>query len=168
MPVKNPKELFVLLLSHVRQSTDHAGAVFQQMGDVAQNAQIREALEARAFIAERSLATIDEVFKIIGEKPVKLEGRLEDVFLEDFRRELAEIQSPEAKRLFVLMKVSHLVHLHMGEYAALIAAADVTGKFGVGVLLESCLAEAAVMHERTRRLIRNIVESRTAAVGSVA
>jgi hypothetical protein len=37
---------------------------------------------------------------------------------------------------------------------ALIAMADVTGHFGVGVLLESCLADKVAFVERTRRLIR--------------
>jgi len=33
----------------------------------------------------------------------------------------------------------------------------VTGHFGVGVLLESCLADKLAFAERTRRLIRHIV-----------
>ena len=91
---------------------------------------------------------------------MKLSGRLEEVFVEDFRRELAEIQSPAAKRLFLLTKLSHLVHLRIGEYMALIAAADLTGKHGVGVLLESCLADKLTFVERTRRVIRRIAEAK--------
>ena len=90
----------------------------------------------------------------LGEKPVKVSGHLHDVFVEDFRKELAEIQSPEAKHLFILAKVNHLIHLRIGEYVALIAAADITGHDGVGVLLESCLADKLAFVERTRRLIR--------------
>ena len=51
----------------------------------------------------------------------------------------------------------------MGEYVALIAAADITGHFGVGVLLESCLADKLAFVERTRRLIRNLIEGKMAA-----
>jgi hypothetical protein len=94
---------------------------------------------------------------------MKLSGHLHDVFVEDFRRELGEIQSPEAKLLFILVKASHLVHLRIGEYVALIAAADVTGHFGVGVLLESCLADTLSFVERTRRLIRDLHRERVAA-----
>lgn len=46
------------------------------------------------------------------------------------------------------------MHLRIGEYMALIAASDVTGHYGVGVLLESCLADKLAFVERTRRLIR--------------
>ena len=69
--------------------------------------------------------------------------RLHDVFIEDFRKELNEIQLPLARKLFVLAKASHLVHLQVGGYVALIAAADTLGHPGVGVLLESCLADKA-------------------------
>jgi hypothetical protein len=85
-----------------------------------------------------------------------------DVFVEDFRRELAEIPSPEARRLFVLAKASLLAHIRLGEYKFLIAAADITGHFGVGVLLESCLADELAFIERTRRLVRSIAEAKIA------
>jgi ferritin-like metal-binding protein YciE len=99
---------------------------------------------------------------MIGEQPTKLSGRLQEIFLEDFRKELNEIQSPAARRLFVLAKLVHLTHLRIGEYAALVAAADATGHYGVGVLLESCLADKLAFVERTRRLIRQVVETRVA------
>src|ERR1700693_4573897 len=163
MPIKNPKELFVTILSQVRNGTERSAATYKELGDLAQNPEIQEALEARAFVSQQTLAKLDEAFRVIGEKPVSVTGRLHDVFVEDFRKELAEIQSPEAKRLFVLATANRLIHLRIGEYVALVAAADVSGNYGVGVLVESCLADTLAFVERTRRLIRNIVETRVAA-----
>ena len=163
MQVKNRKELFVLLLSHVRQGTERSARIFQELSEATQNPEIEEALSARTFVTQKTLATIDEAFKLIGEKPVAISGRVSDVFVEDFRRELEEIQTPEARRLYVLAKATHLMHLRIGEYVALIAAADMSAHYGVGVLLESCLADALAFVERTRRLIRNIVEAKLAA-----
>lgn len=163
MPVKNPKEVFVLLLSNVRQATERSAKVYQEISQAAQDPDVKEALESRAWISEKDLGAIDRCFELIGEQPVKLSGRLEEVFVEDFRRELAEIQNPLAKHLFVLAKAIHLVHLRMAEYAALVAAADLTGHYGVGVLLESCLADKVAFAERTRRLIRNLVATKIAA-----
>jgi ferritin-like metal-binding protein YciE len=162
MSIKTPKELFVMLLSDVRQGTEKAAKIYQEIGQMAEDPQIKEALEARAFISEKTLATLDQCFKLIGEQPVKFTGRLQEVFLEDFRKELAEIQGPIARRLFVLAKLNHLTHLRIGEYVALVAAADVSGHYGVGVLLESCLADRLAFVERTRRLIRDMVETRVA------
>ena len=162
MAVKDPKEVFVLLLSHVRQGTERSTKVFQELSQAAQDPEIKEALDARVFVSNKSLNTLDECFKLIGAQPVKLSGRMEDVFIEDFRKELAEIQSPAAKRLYVLAKVSNLIHLRIGEYVALVAAADLTGNYGVGVLLESVLADKLAFAERTRRLIRRIAEARVA------
>jgi ferritin-like metal-binding protein YciE len=163
VPINSPKELFVLLLSDVRQATERTTKIFQEMSQAAHHPDIKEALEARVFVSDKILKSLDECFKLIGEKPIKLNGHLHDVFVEDFRRELGEIQSPEAKLLFILVKASHLVHLRIGEYVALIAAADVTGHFGVGVLLESCLADTLSFVERTRRLIRDLHRERVAA-----
>jgi len=162
MAEKNPKDIFVRLLSDVRQGTERTTKVFQEISQVAENPDIKEALEARVLISDQILAKLDQCFKLIGEQPVKLTGRLHDVFVEDFRKELAEIQSPAARHLFILAKALHLIHFRIAEYVALTAAADVTGHYGVGVLLESCLADKLAFVERTRRLIRKIVEAKVA------
>jgi ferritin-like metal-binding protein YciE len=162
MAAKNPKEVFMTLLSDARQNTERTVKAYQEFSQAAQNPDVQEALEARAFIAEKDLETLDKVFEIIGEKPVKLSGRLQEVFIEDFKRELAEIQNPAAKHIFVLAKATHLAHFRLAEYAALITAADVTGHFAVGVLLESVLADKQVFLERTRRLVEHIVEGKVA------
>jgi ferritin-like metal-binding protein YciE len=163
MPVKSPKELFVMLLSDVRQNTERSAKIYQEISQAAQNPDIKEALESRAWISEKDLSTIDRCFELIGEQPVKLSGHLQDVFVEDFRRELAEIQNPMAKHIFVLAKANHLIHLRIAEYVTLVAAADVTGHYAVGVLLESCLADKLAFVERTRRLIRNFIATKVAA-----
>jgi ferritin-like metal-binding protein YciE len=162
MTARNPKEVFLTLLSDARQNTERSIKVFEEFSKAAENPDVQEALEARAFVAEKNLETLDKVFEMIDAKPMKLTGRLHDVFVEDFKREFAEIQSPAARHIFVLAKATHLAHLRVAEYAALIAAADVSGHFGVGVLLESVLADKLAFLERTQRLIGHIIEGRVA------
>ena len=166
MPARNPKEVFLNILSHLRHVTERSAGIYNELGDAAQNPEVKEALAARAFVSQQDLQKLDEVFKLIGEKPVQVTGRLQDVFVEDFRRELGEIQSPEGKRLFVLARANQLNHMRTAEYVTLVAAADLSGNFGAGVLLESCLADHLAFTERTRRLIRNIAEARIAARAS--
>ena len=163
MVIKDPKELFVAVLSHVRQGTERSTAVYKELGELAQNPEIQQALTARAFVAKQMLEKMDQAFSMIGEKPMSVGERLHDVFVEDFRREVAEIQSPQARRLFVLAKASQLSHMRAAELVTLVAAADLSGNYGVGVLLESCLADHLAFVERTRRLIRNVVEAKVAA-----
>lgn len=162
MPAKDPKEVFLMLLSHVRQGTERATKLYDEIGDLARDPEIKEAIEARAFISKGVLAKLDESFKILGEKPVQLSGELRDTFIEDFRKEFNEIQSPVGRRLYVLAKLIRLTHMRIGEYVALTAAADVAGHHGVAVLLETCLADKVAFVERNRRLIRRIVEARVA------
>ena len=158
-----------MLLSNVRNNSERATKIYEEIGKVAEEPEVKEALGARAFASEQTLAKIDECFRLIGEKPVKTPTHLHDMFVEDFRKELGEIQSPAARRLYVLAKLRHLAHLRIGEYVALIEAADVAGHHGVGLLLETCLADKLAFAERTRRLIRNAVEAKVlekvAAVG---
>jgi ferritin-like metal-binding protein YciE len=162
MAINQPRELFVLLLSNVRQGAERATKTFQELSQAAQDPAVKEVLEARAFVNDKILATLDQCFKLIGEQPMKTSGRIQEVFIEDFRRDLAEIQSPVARHLFILAKAEHLFHLRIGEYMALTAAADLTGNYAVGTLLETCLADKLVLAERTRHLIRNIVETKVA------
>jgi ferritin-like metal-binding protein YciE len=160
MPVNNAKELFVKMLSDVRQRTEKTTKIYEELSELAQDPNIKEALQSRAFLQGKDLTSLDRCFELIGEKPVPLSERLHDVFVEDFRRELAEIQAPAAKALFIVIKANHLMHLRIAEYVALIAMADVSGHLGVGVLLESCLADKLAFVERTRRLIRHAIETK--------
>ena len=154
MPIKTPKEVLVALLSDLRHGAERSQKIYEELGQAAQNDEIKEALDAREFISTQILSRLDECFRLIGEKPVKVNGRLHEIFLEDFRRELTEIQSPLARRIFILAKASRLIHLRIGEYVALIAVADTMGHPAVGVLLESCLADKLAFAERTKRLSR--------------
>jgi len=162
MPAKDPKEVFLMLLSHVRQGTERGAKLYEEIGEIAKDPEVKEAIEARAFVAKGVLARLDECFRILGEKPVQLSGELRETFIEDFRKEFNEIQSPVARRLYVLAKLIRLTHMRIGEYVALTAAADFAGHHGVAVLLESCLADKLAFVERNRRLIRRIAEARLA------
>jgi ferritin-like metal-binding protein YciE len=162
MPVKDPKELFLLMLSDLRQGTERTTKIFEEISQMVQDPDVKEALEARVFVSQKILSTLDQCFKLIGEQPVKRSGRLYEVFAEDFRRELAEMQNPTVRKLFILAKASHLLHLRIAEYKALIAAADLSGHYAVGVLLESCLADKLAFAERTQRFIRAIAETKVA------
>jgi ferritin-like metal-binding protein YciE len=164
--VENPKQFFELLLSNARQGVEHAVQAFQELAHAVRDADIKEALETRVFLSDKILGTLDQCFKLIEAQPVKASGRLQDVFIEECRAQLAEIQSPIATRLFILAKANQLIHLRMGEYVALIASADMTGHCGVGVLLESCLADDTAFVERMRVLIRNIVDGNGVATRS--
>jgi ferritin-like metal-binding protein YciE len=154
MPITTPKELCVSMLSELRHGAERSRKIYEELGEAAQNPDIKEALDARELVSSQILNRLDECFKLIGEKPTKVNQRLHDVFIEDFRRELNEIQGPVARRIYVLAKASHLAHLQVAGYVSLIAAADMLGHPGVGVLLESCLADKLAFMERTRRLIR--------------
>jgi len=160
MSVQNPKEVFVRILSDLRESTERSTKFYQELGQAANDPDIKEAMEARAFVAEKDLATLDQVFKNIGEKPVKGNARLQETMVEDFRKELAEIQNPKAKVLYVLMKANHLAHLRLAEYGVLVAASDISGHYGVGALLESAMSDKLSFIERNRRFIRNRFEHR--------
>ena len=88
MATRNPKEVFLMLLSDSRRNTERSAAIYREISEMAENPDVKEALEARAFIADKNLETLDECFEMIEEKPVKLNGRLQEVFVEDLREGL--------------------------------------------------------------------------------
>jgi ferritin-like metal-binding protein YciE len=160
MPANNAEEVFLWLLSNVRQREEKAKKVFTELSQAVEDEDIKERIESRLFVQDSIIERLDKVFKMIGKQPVKTTERLQDVFIEDFRKEIAEIKSPMAKALYVAAKANHLVHLHIGEYTILTAMADITGHYGVGTLLETCLADNMAFAERTRRRIRRAIESK--------
>jgi ferritin-like metal-binding protein YciE len=159
MAIQDPKELFVKLLSDVRQNEEKTTNALQELSEAVEDADIKEAIESRIFLKNQTLSTLDRCFKLIGEQPLKTSGRMQEVFVEDFRRELDEIKGPLARTLFIAAKVNHLMHFRIAEYGALVAMADVTGHHAVASLLESCLADKLAFVERNRRVIRRLVES---------
>jgi len=163
MPVRNPRELFVMLLSDARQNTERSIKIYNEISTQAQDPDIKEALESRAWIAEKDVSAIDRCFHLIGEQPVEVKSRFQEVLVEELRKELAEIQNPVTKAVFLLAKADHISHLRVAEYEALVEIADLTGHYAVGVLLESCLADKIMFIERTRRFVRKLVETRVAA-----
>jgi len=70
MPVKNQKELFVLLLTNLRNGVQRETAIYQELGQLVQDQDIKEALDARVFLTEKTLSTLDECFRLIGEQPI--------------------------------------------------------------------------------------------------
>ena len=67
MIIENPYELFLLLLSKVRQDTERTTQMLQNFNKIAQNADVKEALDARVFASQRVVEKLDECFKLIGE-----------------------------------------------------------------------------------------------------
>ena len=57
----------MLLLRDVRLGTEKAAKIYQEIGQMAEDSEVKEALEARAFVSEKTLATLDQCFKLIGE-----------------------------------------------------------------------------------------------------
>ena len=158
MSVRNPKGLFVLMLSGLRQGTEQTSRVFQELGQAVQDPNIRELREAQRLVSHKIIGTLDQCFKAIGEKPVKTGEHLYEVFVQDLRKKLAEIDNSMVRKLFVLAQASRLIHLRIAEYQALIAAADTSGHYGMVVLLETCIAEKLILLERVRRLMRHFIE----------
>jgi ferritin-like metal-binding protein YciE len=163
MPARNPRELFVMLLSEARQNTQLSAKIYTEISQQAQDPDIQEALEARAWIVEKDLSAIDRCFELMGDQPVQLSGHRQESLVEDFRKEIAEIQTPAAKAVFILSKAERLNHARIAEYEGLIEAADWSGHYAIGILLECCLADKLVFVERTRRFIRNLVATKVAA-----
>jgi len=163
MSFKDPVEMFVNLLSHVRATTERSGKIYEELAKVAENDEISEALSARAFARTTELEKIDEAFRLIDKKPVELSGDKQKAFVENFREDLAQIDNPLVKKIFVLAKLTHLANWRIGEWKVLVAAADFTGNYAVGVLLESCLADDLAFGERTRTILRRLAEEKVAA-----
>jgi ferritin-like metal-binding protein YciE len=163
MPNTSTKDLVVSGLNELRQGMERSRKIYEELGRAAQNPRIKEALDARGLISAQNLRRLDECFRLLGEDPVEANPREFELFIEDLREELEEIEAPNARTLFVLDKASRLGQMHEAVYDHLIEAADALGYPAISLLLESCLADRRVFAERTKRLIRQSSEQRCSA-----
>ena len=161
MSIKNPKQIFVLMLSDLRQGSEKTTRIFQNLAQLAEDPDIKQALEARTFVSQKVVETLDQCFKLIGEEPMPLSemrARIYDALAEDFRNEVADIKDTTTRRFYILAKLNNLAHFRAAEFKTLIAAADVSGNYGVAALLETCLADKLALAERTQQWLRRIAE----------
>jgi ferritin-like metal-binding protein YciE len=158
MVIKEPKELFVKILSNLREHEYGLTDTLNTLRENIQDLGTKEYFESLAYLSEKNVETIDKCFKMINEKPVKTDDKLKELFLEDFKKEFNEIQSPLAKVVYFVAKANHLMNVKAGEWTTLIAMSDVSGNRGVGVLLESCFAQKLAFIKRARRRIRALIE----------
>ena len=165
MPIKNPKQVFLLMLSDLRQGGEKTTKIFQTLALLAEDPDIKQALEARTFVSQKVVETLDECFRLIDEKPVELSqtrARIYDALAEDFRKEVADIKDATTRRFYILAKLNNLAHFRAAEFKTLIAAADVSGNYGVAALLETCLADKLALAERTQNWLRRVAETEMA------
>jgi len=160
MAFTDPGAVFELLLSNTRHGAEHASEAFRKMSDYVDNPEIKEVLQARAFLSEKFVNSLDQCFRILGTAPIETSGRLADALLDDVRSQWDEMESPEAKALFILAKAHQLNEFRMGQYSVLIEMADAMGHHGISLLIASCLADKVVFVERTRHLIRKILREK--------
>ena len=173
MPTSNSKDIFVTILSNVRKKNADAARAYRRLGDAAESSELKQDLEARAFITENDLISLDHCFERIGEKPVVIPFHLEDALVEDsvvsdFERTLTQLETSASRNLFILAKAAELVQLSITDYPILISGAEVTGHHVLGVLLETILAHKLALMERDRCLERDLIEGEIAKSGKLA
>ena len=74
MSIKTTKDLFVLMLSDLPHGAERSHQIYEELGNAAQEKEIKEALDAREFISSQILSRLDECFRLIGEEPVPRNG----------------------------------------------------------------------------------------------
>jgi len=160
LAIQSAEDLFMMMLSNVRSREERSLQIMQEMSSHAQDPDVKKVLDTRAFLTKESISNLDECFRLLGKQPMpQTHTRMEEVLVEDFRRELNEIQSPGLRTLYVLHKIRELVHLQTAAYGGLIAMAEFTGNISVSALLETNLASRKVFIDRTRELLRAIGEA---------
>ncbi len=156
MPIQNVEDLFVAMLSHLHNVESRLLTGVQELSQVVQDKDIKQAVETRIFLTKQDINNIEECFRILGKQPVKPTSRFAEVWVEDLRRELSEIQPPVLKTLYALGALRQIHNLHIAEYTSLIIMADLMHNLPVMTLLERNLEDKVMFINRTDALIREI------------
>ena len=156
MAIQNAEDLFVSMLSHLHASEGRLQRVCEEMSKVAENDNVKEALEVRGFLTKQAVSSIEECFRILGRQPSEPSTRFEEVWLENVRNVLKEIESPVLKGMYIIHKIRELQNLHVAEYRGLVAMAYLAENYPVATLLARNLADKVEFIDRTDELIREI------------
>ena len=156
MAIQSAQDLFITVLSNVHAREQRSLQLWQEMSKLAQDEDVKEALDTRAYLTKQSISNLEECFRILGKQPVKTDTRLHDVLVDDFHRELNEIQQPGLKSLYIIHKAREIAHIHIGAYKGLVTMAELMGNVPVSALLETNLAAKMVFADRARELTREI------------
>lgn len=165
MALRNSKEVFVMILSDAHKNCARSARAFRQLSEAAESFELKQELEARAFITDNDVKLLDHCFERIGEKPLNFPFRLEDALAHDFKSGLAQIQAPAGRQLYILVKATELGQHSIAEYPILISAAEVTGSYVVGALLKTILAHKLAFMDEDRRLVRDLIKGEIAESG---
>lgn len=166
MMVESPKDLFEFLLSGATDDAERLARALDELSRNAEDKNIEDALNAQVFVLKNIVGVLGQCFWLLRSQRTEIRGRLLDMFMEEYRRELVEVTSPTARRLLVLAKANLLIQLSIGEFTSLTAIAEMTGDSGIALLLDGCLAENRAFIQRTTCLIGNIVEGNGGAIHS--
>ncbi len=156
MPIQSAEDLFVTMLSKVHASEQRLQKGIDELSQAAQDQDVKNILSVRAYLTQQDVSNIEKCFQLIGKQPVQPDYRFADVWLEDIRRELGEIQNPALKTLFALNAARRIQNYHIGQYGALTLMASVMGNEAVTTLLEHCLTDKVEFVQNTRELFREL------------
>lgn len=154
MPIQNAEDLFVTMLSKVHGSEQRLQKVVDELSQAAQDQDVKDILDVRAYLTQQAVSNIEKCFQLIGKQPVQPDYRFAEIWVEDVRRELGSIQNPTLKTLYALDTARKIQNYHIGQYAALTHMASVMGNEAVTTLLEHCLDDKVEFVGRTRELFR--------------
>lgn len=158
MAIQSAEDLFLTTLSHLHAAEGRVLKLVEEMSRHTQNQEVKDLLTVRAHLTRQEISNIEECFKLLGKQPVKGEGRIVEVFAENFNRMLNEIQTPEMRALFVLYKVRQVQNLHIAEYAVLTLMATQAGYYPVAILLDRNFQDKVTFVERCDEVIAAIGE----------
>ncbi|MCX6020565.1 MAG: DUF892 family protein [Chloroflexi bacterium] len=156
MAIQSAEDLFLTMLSNLQNSETRLASNAGDLAQLAQNKEVKEVLDVRAFIAKQNAANIDECFRLLGKKPVQTNQQFRQTWLEDVRREAETIQTPALKAIYVIGAFRQIQNLHLAEYATLVAIARLMNNMPVATLLQSNLADKVMFVKRTDDMIRDI------------
>ena len=154
MPITTPRELCVSMLSELRHGSERSQKIYQELGNAAQNPEIKEALDARELVSSQIISRlVTSVFQtLLGRNRLRSITGLHDVFIEEvFARNFSEIQGRSPANSLSWQGPDHLAHLtgtgdRLASYRSDRGVGCAPRHPGVGVLLEELLGGQTLVH----------------------
>jgi ferritin-like metal-binding protein YciE len=175
MPMTTPRELFLHELSDTYSAEQIILTMLPKLANEVTDKKLAKALQDHEKETRQQIEHLDEVFRILGEKPEQMTCYGVEGFKQEHDEFVKEKPSPEILTLFITGAAGKTEHYEIESYSGLIEMARLLGERDVVKLLQENLKQEQEMakqvqqfeKELAKQLVPQLVEAEQASSDSV-
>ena len=162
MPMKSMEDLFVHGLQDIYMAEKRILQNLPKMAKKVQTSELKQALERHQNETQQQVQRLEEVFKMIGQKPKGIECKAIDGIIGEAQDMMQEIEDEDVRDAAILADAQAVEHYEITRYGTLTAWAKQLGHDDAAELLHQTLEEEKRTDEMLTKMAKQKVNKAAA------